>query len=454
VAITVFALLSTLLSGTAPAQETGQTERAILPQMTATVCVDPDWPPFEIIDDQGEHVGIAGDLLRLAAERSGVMLTLYPTKDWTESLAASQAGQCDLLSFLNQTPQREAWLIFTDPIFVDPNVLVTREEHPFIPDLAAVSGETIAVPNGTAIEEWVRAEFPNLTVVTTESEAQAFAMVSQRKADMTMRSLIVAVYTIKKEGWFNLKIAGQVPGYENQLRIGVLKDKEGLRDRLNLGVRAISEAERQTIANTHVAIVAQMGVDYAVIGKVISVFAVVLLTNLFWIGKLRQANQKLRIQAQTDSLTGLGNRALSNERFVVEVERATRYSRPFSVIIIDIDHFKAINDDLGHLVGDETLVTVAGLAKASTRSHDILSRWGGEEFLILCPETAQAQAEVIAERIRQTVRDHPFKTGRRLTVSAGVAALRPGDDVDSLLHRADTALYQAKNGGRDRVCAL
>ncbi|MCF8482418.1 MAG: diguanylate cyclase [Rhodospirillum sp.] len=419
--------------------------------MTATVCVDPDWAPYEIINDQGEHEGIAADLLRLAAERSNVTLTLHPTKDWGESLTASRAGQCDLLSFLNQTSQREAWLIFTDPVFVDPNVLVTREEHPFIPDLAAVAGETIALPKGSAIEEWVRVQFPNLTVVTTESEAEAFAMVSRQTADMTMRSLIVAVYTIKKKGWFNLKIAGQVPGYENHLRIGVRKDKKGLRDRLNMGVRAVSETERQTIANKHVSIVAQMGVDYALIGRIVGLFAVIFLTNLFWIGKLRQANQKLRILARTDSLTGLANRAALNDRFLVEVERATRYGRPFSIIMIDVDHFKAINDDLGHLMGDRTLITMAGLAKANSRGPDIVSRWGGEEFLILCPETDQPQAEGVAERIRQTVREHPFEAGRRVTVSVGVAVLRPGDDPDSLLHRADVALYRAKNEGRDRV---
>ncbi|WP_147164910.1 diguanylate cyclase [Pararhodospirillum oryzae] len=418
----------------------------------ATVCVDPDWPPYDSLDAEGNHEGIGADLLRLAAERAGVALTVVPTRDWNESLAASHAGRCDILSFLNDTPQRREWLVFTDPLFIDPNVVVTHEDHAFIPDLAALTDETMALPEGTAIEERVRQDFPNLRIVTTRDEAEAFALVSKKKADMTMRSLTVAVYTIKKEGWFNLKIAGQVPGYENQLRLGIRKDKEALRERLDIGVHAVSAAERARIANSHVAIKAQMGIDTSVVAKVIGVFSVIVLSNLFWIGKLRHANRRLLTLSRTDSLTGLANRAHLNERFARELDRATRYGRPLSLIMIDIDHFKRINDAHGHLEGDRTLVALAGLTRANTRATDIVGRWGGEEFLILCPETDLIEARNLAERLRQAIRKHLVLDGEPTTLSAGVATLGPGDTQDSVLRRADEALYRAKNEGRDRVC--
>lgn len=210
-----------------------------------TYCVDPDWPPFEQIDAHGQHVGIAADLLKLVAQRSGLNLQLLPTKDWDESLAASQAGRCELLSFLNQSPKRDAWLLFTDPVLVDENVLITREEHAFVSDLAALSDETMVLPKGTSIEERLRRDFPNLKIVLVDSEAQAFKQVSERAADMTMRSLIVAADTIKSQGWFNLKIAGQVPNYGNRLRIGVIKSQAAVRDRLNQGVASITPQERK-----------------------------------------------------------------------------------------------------------------------------------------------------------------------------------------------------------------
>lgn len=252
-------------------------------------CIDPDWSPFEVMDDQGQHVGIAADLLALVMSRTGVPLRLVKTRDWPESLEASKAGRCQVMSLLNQTPARNQWLIFTQPILTDENILITREEHPFIVDLASQENQTIALPKGTSIEERVRRDFPKLNLILTDTEAQALKMVSDRKADMTMRSLIVAAYTIKREGWFNLKIGGQLPSYGNQLRIGVLKDDTTLRDILNKGVASITPAERQQIIDRHITIRVTQGIDHTLVKQLLAVLVLVLLTSLFWIHKLKHA---------------------------------------------------------------------------------------------------------------------------------------------------------------------
>lgn len=418
---------------------------------TATFCVDPDWPPYEIINSNGVHEGIAADLLRLTAERAGVTLKLVRTKDWDESVAASKRGDCEALSFLNQTPKRDEWLIFTDPIFTDPNVVITREQHSYISDLAELPGHTIALPKGTSIEERVRRDYPNLRVVAAESESEAFAMVSDRRADLTIRSMTVAVYTIKREGWFNLKISGQVPGYENRLRIAVRKESPALRDALNRGVIQVTPQERREIANRHVSINVQTAVDYGPLRNIAVLFSVFLVTSVAWGLKLKAVNVKLRRTSETDSLTGLLNRATLDKRFAQEIERAKRYGRAFSVILLDIDHFKQVNDQFGHLAGDRVLVACAQLLHASTRNTDVVGRWGGEEFLILCPETAGPEALQVAERICAAARTYGFEGGRPQTFSAGAAELGADDTLDSLLQRADTALYQAKSGGRDQA---
>lgn len=415
-------------------------------------CVDPDWPPYEVIARNGTHEGIAADLLTLAANRAGVALQLFPTKDWDDSIAASQRGDCQMLSFLNQTPKRDEWLIFTEPLFIDPNVIITREEHPFIADLAAETGKTIALPRGTSIEERVRRDFPGLAIVTTGSEAEAFALVSSRKADLTIRSLTVAVYTIKKEGWFNLKVSGQIPGYQNELRVGVRKDRPDLRDQLNQGIATLTPQERQSITNQHVSINVQTAIDYRLLINVVIGFSVLLLSNLIWAIKLRRVNKQLLRASQTDRLTGLYNRAALDELLAKELERSERYGRTLSVVLIDLDQFKRVNDELGHLVGDRVLIAFADVLRATLRNYDTAGRWGGEEFLILCPETNAEQARVVAERICAATRVRPFETGWRQTVSIGFAELRPRDSIDALLRRADEALYQAKNSGRDRVC--
>jgi len=258
-------------------------------QGPVTFCVDPDWQPFEHVDTTGRHSGIAADLLALVAQRTGLTLQLLRTPDWPRSLQASKDGRCQLMSLLNQTPERSMWLDFTQPLLTDDNVLITREEHPFIADLAGLENHTLALPKGTSVEERVRQDFPNIRLVLTDTEAQAMAMVSDRKADMTMRSLIVAAYTIKREGWFNLKIAGQVPDYGNQLRIGVAKGQPVFRSILDQGVASITPVERQQIIDRHITINATTGIDYGPIKQLLGVFALMALTSLFWIRKIKRA---------------------------------------------------------------------------------------------------------------------------------------------------------------------
>lgn len=421
---------------------------------SVSFCVDPDWVPFERINEKGEHEGIAADLLALVAQRTGLRFQLLKTADWEQSLEASRRGQCTVLSFLNASPAREEWLSFTAPLLNDPNVFITREEHFYIGDPAGLSGATIALPKGTSVEEMVRRKLPDLSIVLTETENEAVQLVSDRKADMTLRSLIVAAYTIRKEGLFNLKISGQMPGYANQLRMGVVKGEPLLNAILDKGVRSITPREREEVINRHVSINVQMGVDSVLVFKVVGAFTLALAFTLYWIIRLRRLNAEIKRLSVTDALTGLYNRVKLHAQFPLELERATRHGRPLSLLLLDVDHFKLVNDDLGHPVGDAVLVSIARLISANTRVLDIVCRWGGEEFLVLCPETGPEQALTLAERIRAQVASGEFPGQRRMSVSIGVATLAPGETAESLVKRADAALYESKRGGRNRVSAL
>ncbi|PJI97319.1 periplasmic/7TM domain sensor diguanylate cyclase [Acidovorax sp. 69] len=437
------------------AQQLSESETVYLAsQNPVSLCVDPDWWPFETINTSGQHVGISADLLDLVAKRLGMQFKLHQTRTWEESLVASQAGNCRLMSFLNRTPERERWLIFTEPLLSDPNVLITREEHPFIANLSTLSGKTMALPRGTAMMERLRVDYPHLILVGTESEAEALKMVSERKADMTLRSLIVAAHTIKQHGWFNLKISGQIPGYDNQLRVGVLQSETVLRDLLDKGIATLTAEDRSRVVDHHVSInvVTQVDTDYTLVLWLLALLAAVALTSLVWMRRLHQLNAQLRTQSQTDLLTGLLNRHGLARSFALDVERAQRYLRPLSVLMLDIDHFKRINDGQGHLMGDKVLVELARVIQATVRQVDTVCRWGGEEFVVVCHETTGEQAAQQAERLLQCVRQHAFAHGQPVTISAGVATVRSGDSVETLLARADGALYQAKTTGRDRVC--
>ena len=415
------------------------------------MCVDPDWAPFERINDKGEHEGISADLIKLVAQRVGLKIELYPVKTWDESLAASKAKRCEIMSFLNKTPERDTWLNFTDPIFLDPNIIITREEHPYIGDIRGLRNETVALPRGTMVGERIQRDFPNLKIILTGNESESVALVSERKADMTIRSLIVAAYAIKKEGLFNLKISGQIPELTNMLRIGVLKDEQVLRDILDKGVNTITPQEREAISNKHVSINVQQGVDYSLVWKILAGAAIVLLIATYWNRKLSALNKELERLSLTDKLTGLFNRSKIDAAIEREIARSERFGQPFSLIMLDIDHFKSVNDTYGHQVGDKVLIAVSSVLSDNTRETDILGRWGGEEFIVICPHTDDAGILNLAEGLRLKFEAYDFPVVEHKTASFGVTTYRNGDQPTEIVRRADEALYAAKNSGRNRV---
>jgi diguanylate cyclase (GGDEF)-like protein len=155
--------------------------------------------------------------------------------------------------------------------------------------------------------------------------------------------------------------------------------------------------------------------------------------------------------AITDTLTGLWNRRHFEERVGHEIIKANRYKQPLSVLIFDIDHFKSVNDSYGHLVGDRVLVELCKMARQHTRDSDLLARWGGEEFIMLMPNTGPNEAMAVTEKLRANFASHHFADAGRITASFGIAPYQPGESVDHWISRADAALYEAKQEGRNTV---
>jgi diguanylate cyclase (GGDEF)-like protein len=171
---------------------------------------------------------------------------------------------------------------------------------------------------------------------------------------------------------------------------------------------------------------------------------------------LDQAMVRLEELAMTDALTNVRNRRYFMQAAALEFERATRHNRPMAVVLIDVDHFKRINDRHGHQVGDKALIDIAQACQATLRKTDLLARFGGEEFIVLLPETGQREAVRLAERMRAAVATdvqlpERARTGM-VTISLGAVAMsRATPSLDLLIQAADQALYDAKRAGRDRV---
>jgi diguanylate cyclase (GGDEF)-like protein len=172
---------------------------------------------------------------------------------------------------------------------------------------------------------------------------------------------------------------------------------------------------------------------------------------------LKKAQVELQLLAATDFLTGISNHRSFSEAGEREIQRTLRYGHPLAALMIDLDHFKRVNDKYGHAAGDRVLVAITAAIRKLLRDIDVFGRLGGEEFAILLPETDLAGGGATAERLRAAIAETAIDTGNavlKVTISIGVTLLSQADrELDALLKRADDAMYEAKRNGRNRVVA-
>ncbi|MDP1681934.1 MAG: diguanylate cyclase [Burkholderiales bacterium] len=193
-------------------------------------------------------------------------------------------------------------------------------------------------------------------------------------------------------------------------------------------------------------------------GSIAAVVAGMLLLGFFhWqvgrVGRrIERDEQALEDIATHDRLTGAWNRRQFDELLAREMNRARRYKSPLSLIMFDIDHFKKVNDTWGHQAGDDLLAVLSVYVSANIRDIDMLARWGGEEFMVIAPDTGSEAARLLAEKLRALIENGNFGEAGRITCSFGVTQFQPDDTAESFTSRADAAMYAAKESGRNRVC--
>jgi diguanylate cyclase (GGDEF)-like protein len=200
--------------------------------------------------------------------------------------------------------------------------------------------------------------------------------------------------------------------------------------------------------------VSRNALDYIRYANILFTFGFLGYIAFVYVHTVALAEKQLLLQATTDPLTRLYNRRYLLEIAGYELKQFNRSRKPFSFIICDLDDFKNINDRYGHEAGDRALMTVSDLLRNQLRENDSIARWGGEEFLILMPDTSIDSANEIAGRIRNSIAAAQLKLGKAnlpLTMTMGVSEIRPGETIDACISRADQALYRGKQSGKNRV---
>ncbi|HEC60087.1 hypothetical protein LCGC14_1131910 [marine sediment metagenome] len=416
------------------------------------LCISPDWLPFEAIKD-GKYIGITADVISKFRKQLPIPITLIPTKDWTTSLLKAKARECDIFSLAASTPERLKYMDFTQPYIDLPIALATKMNTLFVNDISEVKDQKLGVVKGYVIGELLRNKIPDINVVEVASISDGLARVESGELYGYIDNLMVLANSIQKEFAGVLKISSRLD--ENiKLSMASRNDEPELNAVLNELVKNLSDSELQVIYNKWIVVTDDHEFDYSYAWKLFAIIVLILSGYIFHYIKLKKLNNSLLTLSITDKLTGLYNRVKTDEVLAEKKAEVDRYNTDLSVILLDIDFFKQTNDSYGHLTGDKVLIEFAQIIKQNIRVTDYVGRWGGEEFLIICPNTGINDTMLLANKLLDKIRNHSFSEHISITASAGVSVFIEGKTIDATIHGADQALYQSKENGRDQVTAF
>lgn len=255
------------------------------------VCVNPTLAPFEFLSVEGEYDGIGAELLKKIAQKVPLSLQIVQTYSWKESLEKARQNECDIVNFIPQTLEFNKWLLFSEPIFTDTNVLLTRSDHPYISNLKYFPNASLALSVNAALFDRLSTDFPSLTIFSVDTEEDALFLVLNQKIDMTVRSATIMSHTLRTQGLLNLKIAGILHDFHTIYKIGIVNNNEVLRDILNKGIQSLSPQEKEAITNKFMPIVIDKKIDDE-LWYVLDAIALTILIILLWNYVLRKQVKK------------------------------------------------------------------------------------------------------------------------------------------------------------------
>jgi len=338
--------------------------------------------------------------------------------------------------------------------------IVTLRDKPFISDISEIDDKKIAITKYASFYEKLKLSYPEINFVETKNFKESLKLLSEKKVYGVIDKLTLLSYNITKQSLTNMKISGTL---EKKLHMKFLVNKENplLLNILNKTISTISSKERDEINKKYYSIIYQASIDYSWIYKIVIPLLIILFIVMILnfrlkkeIKKRKKIEKELNKVANIDSLTKIYNRRKIEFLYENELARIKRYKRDLSVIFFDVDDFKQVNDTLGHAVGDHVLVKIAYIVKDNIRNEDFFGRWGGEEFLIVLPETNKEKASKVASILKDKINAYNFCINKKITCSFGVSQFKDFDSADSLLTRADNAMYHVKKNGKNEVKAV
>ena len=350
--------------------------------------------------------------------------------------------------------------LYSKPILNIPMAMATTNNKNLIPNLSILKGEKLALLKGSDIYQKLKLNYPNLDLVFVQTKEEGFELLRTEEIFGFIDNILSLSHTIIKDDLRNIKISATLP-YNLEIRLATNKENSVFIDIINKVIPLIKNEEKEEIIRKYQLILFKNVSDYTWVYKYVvpllfTILIVLLVNNKMRkeIRKRRKAEKALQDFASRDSLTSIFNRGKIDFLIKEEILKTKNQEDTFTIIFFDIDDFKLINDDFGHIKGDEVLIEISKIISKNIRNTDVLGRWGGEEFIILLPKTTSNKAFILADSLRQLVSQYDFGIKRKITISLGITQYSKKDTRVDLIHRADKAMYLVKETGKNAVKTL
>ncbi|MFW1677293.1 ABC transporter substrate-binding protein [Pontibacter sp. JAM-7] len=418
---------------------------AQLPKLT--VCVEQDWMPFSGVRSN-DMQGIIVDYTQQLFQSLGLKYQWRVTDHWHQASAMLHSGQCDILSGVLNLMQGNELAAFSKPFFSMPMVAASRNGEGI---------ESIALRRGRVgflsyhgLGRLLEGRHPGLKLREIASVAEGLRQVQNGDLDTFIDAEASIAFSLREANISNLVIDASIQDSWD-LGFTVAEENSYLLPLLERSMDSLEAQFRNEVATRWLPLTYKPPIDPDDLERLILILVAIAAVFGYRYYAIQKNNRILEKIVHADPLTGAKNRYAMQQQLQLHINLAARSDRPLSVIFLDIDNFKQINDHFGHSQGDKVLIAVCEALQNGLRITDQLGRWGGEEFLVVLPDTDIEGGSQVAEKLRQHLKSASTEDFKLPTCSFGVAEWQTGESQDDLVRRADNALYQAKYRGKDMV---
>lgn len=409
---------------------------------------NPNWLPYETFVD-GEYIGVVNEHLKLIEEYTGLKFIKIPTTHWSESIDFAKKKYVDVLSETKSSLLKDK-LTFTKSYLSSPIVMIMNKSESYKDSIDDIVDKKIAVIQEYGYVSEIRKNYPNLDYYIVDNIQDGLLSVENGEADVLLCALPQASYWMNKHGLQNIRIVGKTR-FMASLAFGVRSDYQVLVQILNEAILKIPQTKQQDILTSWTKVKYNQKIDYTMLWIILAITTSIIIILVIRHRSLHEHNKELTYLSETDHLTKICNRSKLNKLLEDQIKLFKRYKNTFGIIIVDIDFFKSVNDEHGHNIGDIVLVEFAQVLKDNIRDVDFIGRWGGEEFLIICPRIDEIGIKKVAQKLHKVIIGYDFSIVGTKTASFGATVCTKEISIKQLIKNADIALYKVKESGRNGI---